>query len=585
MVQSRRYSRLTLGVYNAKDPVKYSGVSTPVERRAELGIQGLVPAAFISLELDAERCINLLRSKSTPLEKYIYLASIQDVSERLYYAILVKHTAEVMPIVYTPTVGEACENFSKVYRGTLRGMYFSLKDAGNIREILNNWPAEDVTTVVVTDGERILGLGDLGVNGMGIPIGKLLFLEINKNYVVALIFSNYCFLSHRIILGKLALYTACAGINPAHVLPVTLDVGTNNPKNIEDPYYLGLKQPRERGPAYDALVGEFFQACQHKYGDDVLIQFEDFGNLNAFRLLSQWKDKSCTFNDDIQGTAAVAVGGLLTSEKLTGKKLSEHTFLFSGAGEAGTGIAELIAYAISLQLSTSVEEARKKIYLVDSKGLVTKSRGEGLQHHKQNFAHEVAECQDLKSAIDMLKPTAIIGVSAQPGTFDKEVCEKMAENNEHPIIAALSNPTSKAECTAEQAYTWTNGKCIFSSGSPFAPVILEDGRKFVPGQGNNAYIFPGIGLGRLAARSTRITDHDMYIAAKVLSEQVTQAELDVGSLYPPLSKIREVSAHIGVAIAKNAFDTGVATEEMPSDLMAHVKSLMYDPFEDPFIDA
>lgn len=532
--------------------ILYSGVSTPVERRADLGIQGLVPPAFVPLELDVKRCMEQLRSKSTPLEKYIYLAGIQDVSERLYYAMLVQHTAEIMPIVYTPTVGAACENFSAIYRGTLRGMYFSIHDAGNIRKIMDNWPSEHVTTIVVTDGERILGLGDLGVNGMGIPIGKL------------------------------ALYTACAGINPAHVLPVHLDVGTNNPKNIEDPYYLGLKQARERGPAYDALVGEFFEAAKDKFGEDVLIQFEDFGNLNAFRLLDEWKDKSCTFNDDIQGTASVALAGLLASEKLTGKHLSEHTFLFAGAGEAGTGIAQLIAYAISLDQSISVEEARKKIFLLDSKGLVTKHRGEGLQHHKKDFAHDVDECSTLKAAIDLVKPTAIIGVSARPNTFDQEVCEKMAALNDHPIIAALSNPTSKAECTAEQAYKWTNGKAIFSSGSPFAPVTLEDGRRFVPGQGNNAYIFPGIGLGRLAARSTRITDHDMYVAAKALSEQVTQEELDVGCLYPPLSKIREVSAHIAVAVAQNAHKTGVATAPMPEDLMAHVKSLMYDPFEDPY---
>jgi malate dehydrogenase (oxaloacetate-decarboxylating)(NADP+) len=379
------------------------------------------------------------------------------------------------------------------------------------------------------------------------------------------------------------LYTACAGIHPAHVLPVHLDVGTNNEKNLNDPYYLGLKQKRERGPAYDALVGEFFEAAKDKFGEDVLIQFEDFGNLNAFRLLEEWKDKACTFNDDIQGTASVAVAGLLASERLTGKRMSEHTFLFAGAGEAGTGIAELIAYAISLDCSVSIEEARKKIFLVDSKGLVTKARLEALRHHKVNFAHEVScECKDLKTAIEAIKPNVIIGVSAQPNTFDKEVCERMAELNDRPIIFALSNPTSKAECTAEQAYKWTNGAAIFTSGSPFDPVTLEDGRRFAPGQGNNAYIFPGIGLGRLAARSTRITTHDMYIAAKALSEQVTEKDLQLGSLYPPLSEIREVSAKIAVAVALNAHETGVATDSMPDDMLTHVKSLMYDPFEDPY---
>jgi malate dehydrogenase (oxaloacetate-decarboxylating)(NADP+) len=432
-------------------------------------------------------------------------------------------------------------------------MYFSLQDAGHIRDILNNWPTDDVTTIVMTDGERILGLGDLGVNGMGIPIGKL------------------------------ALYTACAGIHPSTVLPVHLDVGTNNERLLNDPYYLGLRQQRERGPAYDALVQEFFEAAQDKFGQSVLIQFEDFGNLNAFRLLHTWKDKACTFNDDMQGTAAVALAGLIASGALTGKKLSDHTFLFSGAGEAGTGIADLIAYAISQESDATLEEARKKIFLVDSKGLVTKARLEGLRHHKINYAHEVEkECRTLLEAINLLEPTVLIGVSAIAGLFDRAVCERMAELNERPIISALSNPTSKAECTAQQAYEWTDGCVIFSSGSPFDPVTLSDGRRFVSGQGNNAYIFPGVGLGRLAAGSTRITEHDMLMAAQALAKQVSEEQLAVGCLYPPLENIREVSAHIAVAVATNAFETGVATVDMPENMMEHVKSHMYDPFADPF---
>ena len=330
MSANRRYSRLTEGVYIAKDPVNYNGVSTPIEKREELGIRGLVPSAYIPLDLDVERCMEQLRLKERAIDKYVYIQSIQDVNERLYYAILVKHTAEVMPIVYTPTVGEACENFSQIYRGTLRGMYFSLEDRGKIRKLLDNWPARHVSTVVVTDGERILGLGDLGVNGMGIPIGKL------------------------------ALYTACAGIHPAHVLPVQLDTGTNTESHLEDPYYLGLKQRRERGPAYDELVSEFFEACQDKFGQNVLIQFEDFGNLNAFRLLHEWQDKACTFNDDIQGTASVALAGLVASCKLTGMKLSDHTFLFAGAGEAGTGIADLIAFAVSTESNIPIGRSSKE---------------------------------------------------------------------------------------------------------------------------------------------------------------------------------------------------------------------------------
>jgi malate dehydrogenase (oxaloacetate-decarboxylating)(NADP+) len=386
-----------------------------------------------------------------------------------------------------------------------------------------------------------------------------------------------------VLVGKLALYTACAGIHPGKVLPVTLDVGTNNKQNLEDPYYLGLKQPRERGPAYDALVKEFFTAAQDKFGRNVLIQFEDFGNLNAFRLLKEFQDTATTFNDDIQGTAAVAVAGLIASNRLTGKRLGDHVFLFNGAGEAGTGIADLISYAISIECNMSLKEARKHIYLVDSKGLVTSKRlenGGTVRHHKLPYAHAISqECDTLLAAVKFIKPSGLIGVSAQPKTFNQEICELMAANHDHPIICALSNPTSKAECNAEEAYAWTKGKCIFSSGSPFAPVTLPDGQKRVPGQGNNAYIFPGIGLGVLAAGSTKITDHDMLIAAETLAKQVTQDRLDVGCVYPPLSEIRSVSAKIAVEVAETAYATGVATNPKPDDMVAHCLSLMYDPFD------
>jgi malate dehydrogenase (oxaloacetate-decarboxylating)(NADP+) len=431
-------------------------------------------------------------------------------------------------------------------------MYFSLEDAGMIREILDNWFTSKVTTIVMTDGERILGLGDQGVNGMGIPIGKL------------------------------ALYTACGGIDPAHVLPVHIDVGTNNEKLLNDPYYLGLKRHRARGQAYDDLIAEFFDAAKDKFGENVMIQFEDFGNLNAFRLLKQWQDRACTFNDDIQGTAAVALAGLLTSIRLTGKELTDHTFLFAGAGEAATGIAELIAFAISEGSHISIEEARSNIYLVDSKGLVTKSRLAGLQHHKVNFAHDAEACPDLLSAVKLVKPSALIGASAIPNLFTKEICEEMEHSNETPIIFALSNPTSKAECTARQAYEWTNGKAIFSSGSPFDPVEMEDGRRFAPGQGNNAYIFPGVGLGVVAAGSKRITDDDMLLAAKTLASLVTDEQLKVGCVYPPLCEIRNVSKNIAIKVALRAHDSGLATKEMPDDMEELVESLMYDPFADVF---
>lgn len=451
-----------------------------------------------------------------------------------------------------PSVGQACENFSHIYRGTLRGMYFSLEDAGMIREILDNWFTSQVTTIVMTDGERILGLGDLGVNGMGIPIGKL------------------------------ALYTACGGIDPAHVLPVHIDVGTNNETLLKDPYYLGIKRHRERGQAYDDLIAEFFEAAHDKFGQNVMIQFEDFGNVNAFRLLKQWKDRACTFNDDIQGTAAVALAGALASIRLTGKQLIDHTFLFAGAGEAGTGIAKLIAFAISKESHVSIEEARSKIFLVDSKGLVTKARLAELQHHKVKFAHDAEACPDLLSAVKYLKPSALIGVSAIPSLFTKEICEAMAHNNAHPIIFALSNPTCCAECTAQNAYEWTNGTAIFCSGSPFDPVELKDGRRFVPGQGNNVYIFPGVGLGVIAAGSRRITDHFMLLAAKTLASLVTDEQLSLGCVYPPLSEIRRVSKEIACKIAFLAHDRGLATKVMPEDMEEYVESLMYDPFADVF---
>lgn len=553
MILSKDKRLSCVGVAHAKNPVKYQGVSTPLEERDALGLRGLLPAAYLPLDQEVERCMSRLREKTDDsLEQYIYLRNIQDVNDNLFYAMLMQHTAELMPIVYTPTVGLACQRYSHIYRGAMRGLYLSINDAGSVRRILDNWPYDKVTIIVVTDGERILGLGDLGVNGMGISIGKL------------------------------ALYSACAGINPEDCLPVHIDVGTNNEDYLADPFYLGLRQKRVRGPAYDRLIDEFFEACKDKYGENILIQFEDFGNTNAFRLLSKWEDNACTFNDDIQGTASVALGGLFASERLIGRSLSEHTYLFQGAGEAGTGIANLIAYAISIESGISIQDARRKIYLLDSKGLITKTRGdyEKLPHHKVPFAHNVPmACPNLQLAVEALKPSVLVGVSAQPSSFNRGVCSKMAELNDRPIICALSNPTSKAECTAEEAYTWTNGQAIFASGSPFDPVKLEDGRVLTPGQGNNAYIFPGIGLGVLAAGSRRITDHDMYIGARALADQVSTADLEMGSLYPPLKQIRDISLNVAVAVAENAYKTNVATNyPKPDDLLDYVKSIMYDPF-------
>lgn len=502
-----------------RTPLANKGLAFSEEQRQANGLRGLLPAAVTSTAIEKERALAQLRKKTLPIEKYLFLQSMQDTNEDVYYKLLVEHTAEFMPIVYTPTVGQACQEFSHIYRQMPRGLYISVNDLGHVAEILDNWPEKKIRAIVFTDGERILGLGDLGINGMGIPIGKL------------------------------ALYTACAGVPPSACLPVVLDCGTNNEEFLKDPLYMGLRQKRVRGEVFEQLVHEFMDAAKAKYGPEVLLQFEDFGNSTAFNLLRKYQNTHCTFNDDIQGTASVVVAGLLAAVPLSGKPLAQHTFLFMGAGEAGTGIADLIALAISHETGKTITQAREQIWLVDSRGLVVKSREASLQHHKLLYAHEAAECPTLLAAIDRIKPTALIGVCTIAKAFDQAVCEVMAKLNERPIIFALSNPTSKAECTPEEAYTFTKGKCVFASGSPFDPVVVN-GQRFVPGQGNNSYIFPGVGLGVIGAGLTHVDDEIMLIAAETLAAIVTPADLETGCVYPPLSTIRDVSLKIAVAVAE-----------------------------------
>ena len=410
-------------------------------------------------------------------------------------------------------------------------------------EVLRNWPNRDVRIIVVTDGERILGLGDLGAFGMGIPVGKL------------------------------SLYTACAGVHPSLCLPVTLDVGTDNERLLDDPLYFGIRQPRLRGQAYDDLIEEFMAAVQEVF-PNVLVQFEDFANRNAFRLLEKYRDRLCTFNDDIQGTGAVALAGLYSALRITGGQLAEQTVLFQGAGEAAIGIANLIVAAMVGE-GLSEEEARRRCWLVDSGGLVVKSRT-GLAAHKLPFAHDHEPLPDLLAAIQALHPTAIIGVSGQAGAFSRPVLEAMARHNDRPIVFALSNPTSKAECTAEQAYTWTGGRAIFASGSPFPPVTLGD-KTYVPGQGNNAYIFPGVGLGAIVSGASRVTDEMFFAAAQALAGEVSEEDLEQGLIYPPLCEIRQASAAIAAAVAGVAYRQGLATQPEPEDLLAHIQAQMYVP--------
>ncbi len=524
------------------DPVLNKGSAfTPAERDA-LGLRGLLPPHAQTQAEQVERVLGNLARKSTDLERYISLIALAGRNQTLFYRVLIDYIEELMPIVYTPTVGEACQQYDRIFRRP-GGLYISLEDRGRVADVLRNWPEHDVRVIVVTDGERILGLGDLGSDGMGIPVGKLM------------------------------LYTACAGVHPSQCLPVTIDAGTNNAELLVDPLYFGLHQRRRRGPDYDALIEEFVTAANERF-PRLLIQFEDFGNENAFRLLERYQGRICTFNDDIQGTAAVALAGLYGALRITGESLRDQRVLFFGAGEAGIGIANLFILALR-EAGLSEEEARAHCWFVDSKGLVVRSRGD-LSSHKVVFAQEADPLTDTTAIVERVQPTALIGVSAKPGLFSRRVLEAAARQTARPIVFALSNPTSLVECTAEEAYRWTEGRAIFASGSPFASVSLL-GRRFVPGQGNNAYIFPGVGLGVIACASRLVTDEMFLAAARALAHQVSQAELDEGRLYPRLTHIREVSRAVAKAVIQVACENALATVPVPEDLDAYVRSLMYEP--------
>ena len=524
-------------------PLTNKGVAFTEKEREELGLSGLLPTAVSTNDQQVERMHEILDRFEKPIDKALVLDSLHATDEDLYFRLLTRYTAEYMPVVYTPTVGEYCQRFSHIFRYP-RGLFISYQHAGHVRDVIERAPNKEVDVIVVTDGERILGIGDQGINGMGIPIGKL------------------------------SLYTACAGIDPAKTLPVVLDVGTNREEYLNDPLYLGLRKPRSRGPEYRALVDEFITEARRRW-PNVLIQFEDFGNQNAFKLLADYQEKILCFNDDIQGTASVVVSGLYSAMRIKKEKLTDQMFLFFGAGEAACGIANLIADALVSE-GLSREEALKHCALFDSKGLVTKSRMDELAAHKKPFAHDYAKCTDFVEAIKMIKPTGIIGVAAQPRTFTTEVLEEMARLNERPIIFALSNPTSRAECTAEEAYRVTKGKALYASGSPFAPVEYE-GKTFVPRQGNNSYVFPALGLGAVFSRSKWMPDGMFLVAAKKLAELVTDADLEQGSLYPSLDDIRPVSVKIGAAVAAYAYDNGLAGNERPADLEKAVEAFMSRP--------
>lgn len=533
---------LPTGVDLLHNPLLNHGTAFTEAERDALKLRGLLPPHVFTQEEQVQRSLENFRKKPTDLEKYIYLIGLEDRNETLFYRLILDNLDEMMPIIYTPTVGKACQEYAHIFRRP-RGLYISAADIGRVAEVVANWPHDDVQVIVVTDGERILGLGDLGANGMGIPVGKL------------------------------SLYTTCAGINPAKTLPVMLDVGTENETLLHDPIYLGLSQRRLRGEAYDSLVEEFMTAVFQRY-PNALVQFEDFANLNAFRLLQTYRSQYCTFNDDIQGTASVTLAGLYSALRLTGGELAAQKLLFLGAGEAGIGIADLIVSAMMDEGLTEAE-ARQRCWFVDSRGLVESSRT-NLAHHKRPYAHDFAPQPDLLSAINALQPTGIIGVSGRGGMFTQPVVEAMATLNEQPIVFSLSNPTANSECTAEEAYRWSEGRAIFASGSPFAPVE-QNGRIFVPGQGNNAYIFPGVGLGVVAINSHQVTDEMFMVAARTLANLVTEADLAQGRVYPALQRIREVSAAIGTAVAEVAYAQGLARVTRPDDLPAYIEAQMYQP--------
>jgi malate dehydrogenase (oxaloacetate-decarboxylating)(NADP+) len=524
------------------DPVRNKGTAFTDAERDLLGLRGLLPPRACSPAEQELRVLENIRSKSSDLERYLYLVALQDRNETLFYRVVINHIEDLMPLIYTPTVGNACQRFGHIYRRP-RGLYISLQDRGRVREVLRNWPHRDARIIVVTDGERILGLGDLGVAGMGIPIGKL------------------------------SLYTACAGICPTHCLPVTLDVGTNNEAFLNDPLYLGLERRRERGEAYDELVAEFVTAVQAEF-PEALIQLEDFGNRNAFRLLAQYRDQVCLFDDDIQGTGAVALAGLMAALRISGGNLTDQRVLFLGAGQAAIGIANSISGAM-VAAGLTIERAQQQCWLFDSQGLLVAQR-ESIPAQKRPYAHDHPPVDTLEDAVTALAPTAIIGCAGQPGTFTESIIRKLAQLNRHPIVFALSNPTSKAECTAKQAYGWSGGSAIFASGSPFEAVELGN-RTLTPGQGNNAYIFPGVGLGALASGARVITDEMFLAAARVLADQVEEEDLAMGRVYPRLTRIREVSALIATTVAKITWDRGLTDQPQPDDIEAWIRGQMYQP--------
>jgi malate dehydrogenase (oxaloacetate-decarboxylating) len=522
------------------------------EERTELDLHGLVPPICSSIQQQLARCYENFAAKSTNLEKFIYLSSLQDRNETLFYRLVLEHIDEMMPIVYTPVVGEACQKYSHIYRRA-RGLYINYHQKDCIEKILTNCEISHPSVIVVTDGERILGLGDQGAGGMGIPIGKL------------------------------CLYTLCAGVSPYNTLPITLDVGTDNEERLNDPLYLGLRQKRVRGEAYQEFIDAFVAGVRKVFPSTVL-QWEDFLKGNAIKQLKRFRDQLCSFNDDIQGTAGVVLAGLYSALRITKQRMRDQLVVFAGAGASAQGISDLIVSAM-MEDGLTREEAIQRIWTTDSNGLVTQARG-NLEDFKATYARTVAEVADYKckdrskitlaETVANVRPTILIGTSGTPGTFTQEVVELMAKINERPVVFPLSNPTSKAECTAADAIHWSDGRAIVATGSPFDPVI-HNGKRIRIGQCNNAFIFPGVGLGLTASRARRTTDGMFLEAARALAAKVTQKDLDESAVYPELPRIRECSLGVACATVHRAVKEGHADESILEGLEENLDRAMWYP--------
>ena len=530
------------GVEVLRDPSLNKSTAFSEAERKAFGLIGLVPDVIETEDLQLRRVNLQLAEKPTDLERYIYLMNLLDHNETLFYRTIMSDPARFLPIVYDPTIGEACLKFGHIYRQA-RGMYLSMNRRGGVKDILRNWPEKDVRFICVTDAGRILGLGDLGANGMGIPIGKL------------------------------QLYTACAGVPPQYLLPMYLDAGTNNEQYLHDPLYLGMRKARPKTEELYSFVDEFVEAVQELF-PKCCIHFEDWTGVDAVHLLQRYRDKYCIYNDDVQGTAGIVLAGMINAARIKGKKLSDEKYLFLGAGSAGIGLADLLRSAM-VEEGLTLQQAQARVYMFDVNGLLEDTRTDLVDFQKP-YAHRHAPTRDFVGAIESIKPTTIIGVSTVGGTFTQKVIESMSRVNERPVVLALSNPTDHAECTAEQAYTWSKGKAIYAAGVQFPPVRYN-GQTFLPGQANNFYIFPAIGMGVFATQASRVTDQMFIEAARAVADQVPADLLAQGLLYPLQSNILETEIQTAARVAKLVFDSGLARVKQPADMVAFIRQHVYKP--------